>query len=118
MAVINLTQGGFERRVSAQVNSLERIDFLGDKPALIDFYAKWCGPCQRFAPVLESVAEEYQGRVDIYKVDVDSEQALSDAFKIRSIPTLIFIKASGEIHRVSGALSDVELRGLLDKLIK
>ncbi len=118
MAIINLTKSGFERRVAAQVSSLERLDFLGDKPAVIDFYAKWCGPCQRFAPVLESVAEEYQGRVDIYKVDVDSEQTLSDAFKIRSIPTLVFIAASGEIFRISGALSEAELRGMLDRLIK
>lgn len=118
MAIINLTKGGFERRVATQINSLERLDFMGDKPALIDFYAKWCGPCQRFAPVLESVAEEFQGMVDIYKVDVDSESELSDMFKIRSIPTLVFIAASGEIFKISGALSEVELRGMLNKLIK
>lgn len=118
MAAINLTKGGFERRIATQVDNLEKLNFLGNKPALIDFYATWCGPCQRFAPILESVSEQYVGKVDIYKVDVDSEEALSSMFNIRSIPTLVFISASGDVQRVSGAMSELELKERLNNLIK
>ena len=63
--------------------------FEGDKPAIIDFYADWCGPCKMVAPILEELSEEYEGKVDIYKVDTEAEQELSAAFAIRSIPSML-----------------------------
>ena len=65
--------------------------FEGNKPAVIDFYATWCGPCQATAPIMEELAADYDGRVDFYKIDVDAQPELSALFGIRSIPSLLFI---------------------------
>ncbi|MBQ9137208.1 MAG: thioredoxin [Alistipes sp.] len=116
MATINLTKGGFVRRV-ADIDNLANWNFLGTRPALIDFYASWCGPCQRLAPILERISEEFAGRVDIYKVNVDDEEQLAQAFGIRSIPTLIFIPITGAPERTMGAMSEAELRTRLNNLI-
>ena len=118
MATINLTKGGFERRVADLNNINNNWTFLGDKPALIDFYAAWCGPCKALSPVLEELSEEYAGKVDIYKVNVDEEQALAEAFGIRSIPTLYFIPMKGQPQRAMGAMPKGQLKELLDKIIK
>ena len=75
----------------ANPHSLSDWQFLGDKPAIVDFYASWCAPCRMLAPVLDDVARDYDGKVDVYKIDVDKEPALANAFKVRSIPTLLFI---------------------------
>ena len=118
MATINLTKGGFERRV-AELNSIENNwNFLGDKPALIDFYAAWCGPCKALAPILEELSEEYAGKVDIYKVNVDTEEELAAAFGIRSIPTLYFIPMKGQPQRAMGAMPKEQLRKMWDNIIK
>ena len=118
MATINLTKGGFERRV-AELNSIDNNwNFLGDKPALIDFYAAWCGPCKALAPILEELSEEYAGKVDIYKVNVDTEEEIAAAFGIRSIPTLYFIPMKGQPQRAMGAMPKEQLRKMLDNIIK
>lgn len=118
MATINLTKGGFARRVANLDNIQSEWKFLGTRPALIDFYAKWCGPCQRLSPVLESISERYEGKVDIYKVDVDSEHELAAMFNILSIPTLLFIPLNGEPKRVSGAMTETQIKEILDSIIK
>ena len=92
MATKHLNKSEFENKV-AKLNS--KWQFLGDKPVLVDFYAAWCRPCQMLSPIVDEVAEEYAGRVDIYKVNVDDEQELADLFKIRSVPTLLFIPMDG-----------------------
>ncbi len=69
--------------------------YLGNLPAIIDFYADWCGPCKMVAPVLEELSKEYEGRLIIYKVDTEIEQELSEVFGIRSIPTFLFIPKEG-----------------------
>lgn len=109
MSAINLTKGGFLRRVADIDNNKEGWKFLGDKPALIDFYAPWCGPCQRLLPTIDELAKEYEGRIDIYKVNVDSEEELAAYFAIRSVPTLIFIPLQGEPERTLGALPKPQL---------
>lgn len=70
--------------------------FLGDKPAMVDFTATWCGPCRGIAPVLEELAKEYAGEIDIYKVDVDKNRDLVRAFNISSIPAILYIPLTGE----------------------
>jgi len=78
--------------------------FEGSKPAIIDFYADWCGPCKMVAPVLEELSKEYDGKVDIYKVDTEAEQELAAVFQIRSIPSILFIPSSGQPQMAAGAL--------------
>lgn len=78
--------------------------FKGDKPAVIDFYADWCGPCKALAPVLEELSQEYSGKIDIYKVNTEQEQELSAAFGIRSIPSILFIPTEGQPQMAQGAL--------------
>lgn len=96
MATIHLTKGGFENRIAKIDEMATQWRFLGKRPALIDFYASWCGPCQRLSPIIDELAEEYDGKVDIYKVDVDAEEDLARLFKIRSIPTLVYIPMEGK----------------------
>lgn len=78
--------------------------FEGTKPCIIDFYADWCGPCRMVAPVLEELSKEYEGKLDIYKVDTEKEQELAAMFGIRSIPSILFVPASGQPQMVAGAL--------------
>jgi thioredoxin len=113
MSVINLTKGGFENRIAKIDKLAEGWHFIGERPALIDFYASWCGPCQRLMPTIEEVAAELDGKVDIYKVNVDDEQELADLFKIRSVPTLLFIPMDGEPLRAMGALPKAQLKAAI-----
>ncbi len=79
--------------------------FSGERPCLIDFYADWCGPCKMVAPILEELATEYAGAVDIYKIDTEQEQELAAVFGIRSIPSLLFIPLEGQPQMAMGAMS-------------
>ncbi len=81
----------------------EDLVFLGDKPAIVDFTASWCGPCQRIAPTLEELAKEYEGQIVIYKVDVDKEKGLAQAFNVSSIPAVLYIPLDGEPVMTVGA---------------
>lgn len=78
--------------------------FEGDKPAIIDFYADWCGPCKMVAPILEELSKEYEGKLNIYKVDTEAEQELASVFGIRSIPSLLFIPMNDQPQMAMGAL--------------
>lgn len=118
MATIHLTKGGFENRIAKIEDMAQGWKFLGTRPALIDFYASWCGPCQRLAPIIDELAEEYEGKVDIYKVDVDKEEELARLFKVRSIPTLVYIPMN-ELPIVElGGKSKGELREKLNAMIQ
>ena len=76
--------------------------FLGDKPAIIDLYATWCPPCKKLAPILEQVQKEYGEKIQIYKVDVDKEKAISQLFNVKSIPVMVFIPRDGKPFTVVG----------------
>lgn len=78
--------------------------FEGNKPCIIDFYADWCGPCKMVAPILEELSIEYEGKLDIYKVDTDKELELASAFGIQSIPSLLFVPVNGQPQMAMGAL--------------
>jgi thioredoxin 1 len=80
-------------------------DYLGSLPAIIDFYADWCGPCKMVAPILEKLAAEYEGKINIYKVNTDQEQELATAFVIMTIPSLMFIPKQGQPQITHGVLS-------------
>lgn len=76
--------------------------FNGEKPAIIDFYADWCGPCRALAPVLEEVAQSYSGKVDIYKVNTEATPELAALFGVRGIPAILFVPMNGEPAMSSG----------------
>lgn len=78
--------------------------FAGSRPAVIDFYTTWCGPCKMMAPVVESLAEKYAGKIDFYKVDIDQESELASVFGISSIPTFLFIPVKGKPSVQMGAM--------------
>jgi len=78
--------------------------FEGDLPCIIDFYADWCGPCKMVSPILDALSQEYAGKINVYKVNTDEEQALSSAFGIQSIPSLLFVPKQGEPRMSMGAL--------------
>ena len=92
--------------------------FEGNKPAIIDFYADWCGPCKMVAPILEELSEEYKGKVNIYKVDTEKEQELSAAFAIRSIPSMLFIPEGEQPQMAQGALPKTELERVIKEVLK
>ncbi len=87
--------------------------YRGTLPAIIDFYADWCGPCKMVTPVLEKVSSEYEGKLHVYKVDTDKEQELAGAFGIQSIPSLLFVPQKGQPQMARGALG----REAFDKAI-
>ncbi len=90
MSVTQLTTNDFKEKVFDFTKHKEW-KYEGERPAIIDFYADWCGPCKMVAPILKELSEEYEGKVDFYKVDTEAEQELSYVFGIRSIPSLLFI---------------------------
>ncbi len=89
-------------------------DFQGELPALIDFYADWCGPCKMVHPILEELSKEYEGKIKIYSIDTEVEQELSAVFQIRSIPSLLFIPKEGQPQMAQGALP----KNTMEKAIK
>jgi thioredoxin 1 len=89
--------------------------YKGDKPAIIDFYADWCGPCKMVAPILEQLSDEYQDQLTIYKVDTEVEQELSSVFGIRSIPSILFIPMEGRPMMQAGALPKQALQEIIQE---
>lgn len=87
--------------------------YLGDKPAVVDFYADWCGPCKAISPILEEIAKEYAGELYIYKINVDNDPYIADAFNIQAIPTLLFIPMEGRYKVQTGGVSKEELVNMI-----
>lgn len=117
MKTINLTKAEFLTKVADFENNPTEWKYLGDKPAIIDFYADWCGPCKAIAPILEELAGEYAGQILIYKVNVDKEQELAALFGIRSIPALLFIPMNEAPQMTQGALPKTELRKMIEEIL-
>ncbi len=111
--VEHLTAETFKSKVFDYENNKEW-NFVGDKPCLIDFYADWCAPCKMVAPILEELAEEYDGKINIYKIDTEKERELSAVFGIQSIPSLLFVPKEGQPQMAAGALP----KDTFEKVIK
>ena len=103
MALQHLTAEGFDEAISAA------------PLAMVDFWATWCGPCKILGPVVEKLAEEYDGKALVGKVDTDSEMSLAQRFGISAIPTLIFFKNGAELQRSVGVVSEDALKAILEE---
>lgn len=91
--------------------------FKGERPCVIDFFATWCGPCKRVAPIIEKLAEEYNGKVDFYKVDTDLNQKLAMILQIRNIPTVFFMKDGAQPQKTVGAQDEAYYRSIIEKML-
>jgi len=92
--------------------------FEGERPCIVDFYADWCAPCKMVEPVLQELAEDYDGKIDIYRVDTGSEQELAAAFGIRSIPSLLFVPKDGDPQMAVGALPKGAIEDAIKSVLK
>ena len=97
--------------------TLPELAYLGKKPAIVDFTATWCGPCQRIAPILEELAEEYKGDIVIYKVDIDKERGLAKAFNVSSIPAIMYIPLDGDPTMTIGARGKEKFKQEINTLL-
>lgn len=116
--VVHITKADFLKKVYDFEKNPDEWKYLGSQPAIVDFYADWCGPCRQLSPVLDELAKEYSGKLTIYKVNVDNERGLATFFGIRSIPTLLFIPMKGKPQRSLGALSKTELKEIIKDVLK
>ncbi|MFA9389245.1 MAG: thioredoxin family protein [Prolixibacteraceae bacterium] len=108
MAAQKMTKADFLSKVmDFEKNPTEWV-FKGDKPCIIDFYADWCGPCRITSPILEELAQEYSGKINVYKVNVDNEKELSQIFGISGIPAFLYCPMEGKPSMTSGIARDKE----------
>lgn len=107
------------KEFKAQVYDISQKDpaYLGSRPAIVDFYASWCGPCRAISPILEELAAEYKDKIVIYKVDVDASPDLAQAYGIRSIPAVLFIPLKGEPKMTVGGRSKDEFKKQIDSIL-
>ncbi|MCF8335091.1 MAG: thioredoxin [Bacteroidales bacterium] len=109
----NLTKETFKEKVF-NFEENQEWKFEGDKPAIIDFYADWCQPCKIVEPVLEEISQEYEGKIDVFRIDTEDQQELAAMFGIRSIPSILFIPQEEQPQMAQGALP----KDTLEKAIK
>jgi len=113
----NLTKETFIEKVFDYENN-EEFTFKGDKPAIIDFYADWCGPCKMVSPILEQLSKEYEGKIDIYKINTEKEQELAKLFGIQGIPSFLIIPMNENPQMASGAFPKQVFEGIIRDVLK
>jgi len=119
MGPIHLTKAEFLKKVTDFETNPKVWKYLGDKPCIIDFYATWCGPCKLVAPILEDLAKDYNGKINIYEVDIDAEQEITNAYGIQSIPTIFFCPMNGIPQVSQGAMpKDAFIKAINEILLK
>ena len=117
MSAVHLTKADFLTRVANYEANPNEWKFLGERPALVGVYATWCGPCKMLAPVLDELADEYAGQVDIYKVNVDEEEELAALFGIPEEPSLLFVPMNGTPQMAQGALPKKNLKEAIQNVL-
>lgn len=114
--VKNINKLYFDKNVyDTEIKSADEIKFLGKKPVVLDFHAKWCGPCKMLTPILEELDKEYDGGIDIYKMDIEDELVVAQQFGVMSVPTLVFIPLDGKPAIQAGAPSKNQLKEIIDE---
>jgi len=114
---IHLTKAEFITKVANFEANPSEWKYLGDKPCIIDFYATWCGPCKMVAPIMEELAKEYDGKIAIYKVDVDAEPEIAAAYGIQSIPTIFFCPMNGTPQITQGAIPKESFQKVITEVL-
>lgn len=112
-----LTKEEFKAKLMDYEANPSEWKYKGDKPAVIDFYATWCGPCKQTAPIVEELAGEYEGKIDFYKVDVDQQEELAALFGVQSIPTILFIPMQGQPQKTVGAMGKGQFEDIIKQVI-
>lgn len=115
--VIQMNKAMFIDKVFNYEENPDKWVFKGDKPCIIDFYADWCGPCKKIAPIMAELAAEYKDQIVIYKVDTDKERELAQVFGIRSIPSILFCPAEGQPQMTMGALPKEQFEKMIKELL-
>lgn len=111
-----LDEAGFRQKVFDYENE-KTFKFLGDKPCMIDFYADWCAPCRRLSPVLEEIAKEYDGKLNVYKINTDHNQNVSGYFNITSIPAVMLCPMKGQPQMMVGLYPKQEYVNAIHKVL-
>ena len=101
----HVTDGDFDQQI-----------LKSDVPALVDFWAAWCGPCRTVGPIVEELADEYKGKVKVAKLDVDSNKEVASKYGVRGIPTLMLFKDGQVVDQIVGAVPKSRIKELLDKV--
>lgn len=114
MKIEDLNKDSFIEKVADFEGYPEQWKFKGDKPCLVDFHAPWCVYCKALSPILDQLAKEYEGKIDIYKVDVDQEPELESAFNIRTIPNLLLCTKDGKPFMKLGTMNKAQLKELIE----
>jgi thioredoxin len=115
--VIQMNKAMFIEKVFNYEASPDKWVYIGDKPCIIDFYADWCGPCKRVAPIMSELAAQYKDDIVIYKVDTDKEKELAGVFNIRSIPSILFCPTEGQPTMTMGAQPKAEFEKLVKEVL-
>ena len=116
-SVVQMDKEMFLKKVFDYTTGATEWKYQGDKPAVIDFYATWCGPCRMIAPILKDLAKEYGDSIVVYKVDTDKEKELSMAMGIQSLPTIVFIPKTGQPQIIVGAADKSTFRRAIDEVL-
>ena len=117
-AAITINEEQFKKKIM-DFEKNDTWNFKGDKPCIVDFYADWCAPCRVTSPILEDLAKEYEGQINVYKVDIEKDKKLASVFGVRSIPTFLYCPKDGKPSKATGiGQSKEETRQMFKKNIE
>ncbi len=116
--VVQMTKSMYIDKIYDFVASPNTFKFKGSRPAVVDFYADWCRPCKRIAPIMEELSLQYKGKVDFYKVNVDQENELAAVHSVQSIPVVIIFDSKGQPKSSLGALNKEDYISLIEETLK
>lgn len=118
-STIHITRNDFISKVFDYTKGVDNFKYEGDKPCIVDFYANWCGPCKVAGPILEELAKEYEGKINIYKVNIDEERQLSNDLGIQGIPAFFFFPMTGKPFASTGiAKTPEETKKMFKEIIE